>query len=404
MVVANILGNRVKDVTTAFDHPSRAGEVLAAVHRAPGIPRAQVAAALGLSSGLASDLVARLAAAGWLSEGEPAAGAGRGRPTRTLWPHPDGPLVIAAALSQETWRIEVCELGAGVVDARSAAHDRRQRPVFDAIAGALSQLWDRHGERVRGIAVSAPGTVSGTRLVQAPNIGWEDVELSALVPLRAVAANVPFRAGNDANDTAVAEHARGSAEGAEDALILFMESGVGGALIGGGRLTTGAHGMAGEFGHLPLGSRRVRCRCGALGCWNTELDAGALARRLRRPLPADEVSFSRGVLTAARDGGAPERRAVQALARALGRGTAGLVNACDPERVVLCGLAASLLAIAPTSLQRAYRDGLMSTRVLDPPPLVAGELGDRGPLVGAMEAAFAPVLARPALGGPSGDE
>jgi predicted NBD/HSP70 family sugar kinase len=384
-------------VTVSTHPPSRAGEILAAVHRSPGIPRAELAARLGLSSGLASDLVARLAAAGWLSEGEPAAGAGRGRPTRTLWPHPDGPLVIAAALSQETWRIEVCELGGGVVDARSAAHDRRQRPVFDAIAGALSQLWDRHGERVRGIAVSAPGTVSGTRLVQAPNIGWEDVELSALVPLRAVAANVPFRAGNDANDTAVAEHARGSAEGAEDALILFMESGVGGALIGGGRLTTGAHGMSGEFGHLPLGSRRARCRCGAMGCWNTELDGAALARRLGRPLPADEVSFSRGVLAAAGEGGVEERRAVQAIAVALGRGTAGLVNACDPERVVLCGLAASLLSVAREPLERAYRAGLMSTRAAAPPPLVAGVLGDRGPLVGAMEAAFAAVLARPAL-------
>jgi predicted NBD/HSP70 family sugar kinase len=377
--------------------PSRAGEILAAVHRSPGIPRAELAARLGLSSGLASDLVARLAAAGWLSEGEPAAGAGRGRPTRTLWPHPEGPLVISAGLFQETWQIEVCELGGGVVDARSAPHDRRQGPVLDAIAGALSQLWDRHGERVRGIAVSAPGTVSGTRLVQASSIGWEDVELSALVPLHAVAAGIPFRAGNDANDTALAEHARGSAEGADEALILFMESGVGGALIVGGRVTTGAHGMSGEFGHLPLGSRRVRCRCGAMGCWNTELDGAALARRLGRPLPADEVSFSLGVLRTAGEGGAAERRAVEAVARALGRGTAGLVNACDPERVVLCGLGASLLSVARAPLERAYRAGLMSTRAAAPPPLVAGVLGGRGPLVGAMEAAFAAVLTRPAL-------
>jgi predicted NBD/HSP70 family sugar kinase len=391
-------------MTTMSDHPSRAGEVLAAVHRAPGIPRAQVAAALGLSSGLASDLVARLRAAQWLSEGEPAPAAGRGRPTRTLWPHREGPLVLAAAIFHETWQVDVCELGGGVLDSLAAAHDRGRKPALVALAAGLSQAWDRHGARVRGIAVSAPGTVSATRLVQASNLGWEDVELSALLPPRAVAAAIPFIAGNDANDTAVAEHARGSAQGVEDALVLFMDSGVGGALIDGGRVSAGAHGMAGEFGHLPLGSRRLRCRCGARGCWNTELDAGALARLLRRPLPADEVSFSRGVLTAARDGGAPERRAVQALARALGRGTAGLVNACDPERVVLCGLAASLLAIAPTSLQRAYRGGLMSTRVLDPPLLVAGALGARGPLVGAMEAAFAPVLARPVLDGPSGGE
>jgi hypothetical protein len=77
------------------------------------------------------------------------------------------------------------------------------------------------------------------------------------------------------------------------------------------------------------------------------------------------------------------------------------VNACDPERVVLCGLGASLLSVARVPLERAYRAGLMSTRAVAPPPLVAGVLGDRGPLVGAMEAAFAAVLARPALGGPA---
>lgn len=384
-------------MSVVSEPPSRAGEVLAAVHRTPGIPRADLAARLGLSSGLASDLVAGLVAADWLAEGEPASAGGRGRPTRTLWPHPEGPLVAVAIILHETWRIEVCELGGGVLDQREAVHDRRRREVLRAVGEGLAAMWEAHGPRLRAIAVSAPGTVSGTRLVQAPNIGWEDVELAALRPLGAVEAGIGFHAGNDANDSAVGELARGAAEGVRDALVVFMDSGVGGALIDGGRVTSGAHGMSGELGHLPFGSRRVRCRCGAWGCWNTELDGQALARLLHRPLPADEVSFSRAVLGAAREGAPAELRAVRAVARALGRGTAGLVNACDPERVVYCGLAAELLAVAPEPLERAYREGLMSTRSLAPPPLVAGELGGRAPLVGAMEAAFAPVLAHPKL-------
>ncbi|HET9124541.1 MAG TPA: ROK family transcriptional regulator [Solirubrobacteraceae bacterium] len=377
--------------------PSRAGEVLRAVHRSPGIPRAELAARAGLSSGLASDLVARLVGEGWLSEGEPAAAAGRGRPTRTLWPHPDGPLVAAVAISHETWRIELCELGGGVVECAHAAHERRCEPVCRAVAGALEAMWRTHGPRIHAIAVSAPGIVSGTRLVQAPNLGWEDVELAALRPSEAVAAGIGFHAGNDANDSAVAELARGAAEGLSGALVVFMDSGVGGALIDCGRVTQGAHGMSGEFGHLPLGSRRVRCRCGAAGCWNTELDGAAVARLLGRSLPADEVSFTRRVLAAARDGGREEMRAARAIARALGRGTAGLVNACDPERVVFCGLATALLSVAPGVVDQAYRAALMSTRAAAPPQIVAGLLGDRAPLVGAMEAAFAPVLAHPAL-------
>ena len=377
--------------------PSRAGEVLRAVHRNPGIPRAELASRLGLSSGLASDLVARLVAAEWLSEGEPAAAGGRGRPTRTLWPHPNGPLVAAIAISHETWRIELCEIGGGVVECAHGTHDRDREAVLRAIGRALERIWREYGPRIRGAAVSAPGIVSGCRLVQAPNLGWEDVDFSSLLPREARASGISLHVGNDANDSAVAELARGAAEGLSGVLVVFMDSGVGGALIDAGRVTQGAHGMSGEFGHLPLGSRRIRCRCGASGCWNTELDGAALARLLGRPLPADEVTFTRGVLAAASEGGREEMRAVRAVARALGRGTAGLVNACDPERVVFCGLAATMLSVAPDSLGRAYLDGLMTTRAAVPPEIVAGVLGDRAPLVGAMEEAFAPVLAQPAF-------
>jgi predicted NBD/HSP70 family sugar kinase len=371
--------------------------VLRAVHRTPGIPRAELAARLGLSSGLASDLVARLVGAQWLSEGEPAAAAGRGRPTRTLWPHPEGPLVAAVAISHETWRIELCEIGGGVVDCAHGTHERDRDAVLSAVRGSLGAMWRRYGSRIRGAAVSAPGIVSGCRLVQAPNLGWEDVDFAALMPRGAVAAGVHLHVGNDANDSAVAELARGAAEGLSGVLVVFMDSGVGGALIDCGRVTQGAHGMSGEFGHLPLGSRRIRCRCGASGCWNTELDGAALARLLGRPLPADEVTFMRGVLAAASEGEREEMRAVRAVARALGRGTAGLVNACDPERVVFCGLAATMLSVAPDSVDRAYLDGLMTTRAAAPPEIVPGALGERAPLVGAMEEAFAPVLAQPAL-------
>jgi predicted NBD/HSP70 family sugar kinase len=384
-------------VSIVPEPPSRAGEVLRAVHRTPGIPRAELANRLGLSSGLASDLVARLVGAAWLSEGEPAAAAGRGRPTRTLWPHPDGPLVAAVAISHETWRIELCELGGGVVECEHDTHDRDRDAVLGAVRRGLEKMWGTYGPRIRGIAASAPGIVSGCRLVQAPNLGWEDVDFTPLLPPEAVAAGIELHVGNDANDSAVAELARGAAEGLSGVLVVFMDSGVGGALIDAGRVTQGAHGMSGEFGHLPLGSRRFRCRCGAAGCWNTELDGAALARLLNRPLPADEVTFTRGVFAAASEGGREEMRAARAVARALGRGTAGLVNACDPERVVFCGLAATMLSVAPESIDRAYVDGLMRTRAAAPPEIVAGALGDRAPLVGAMEEAFAPVLSQPAF-------
>jgi predicted NBD/HSP70 family sugar kinase len=386
----NALLDRDRDIP-----PSRAGEVLHAVHVRPGITRSEVAAELGLSSGMASDVVASLVAAHQLTQGDPVATGGPGRPTRSLWPHLGGPLVAVAAIAHEEWRVEAIALGGEVVSAAGSRHDRDAPRVLGAVGDAFAALLDAHGDRLRAFAVSAPGSVSGTRLVQAANLGWQDVELDALRPRRA--GELPLIAGNDATFSAIGELTRGAGAACASALHLFIDSGIGGALVDRGRVTTGAHGMAGEFGHMPFGSRRTLCRCGAHGCWNTELDGAALARVLDRPPPVDEVSFSREVLAAARAGAPDELAAVGAAAAALGRGAAGLVNATDPELVVLSGLAAEMLLAAPARLERAYREGLMQTIAADPPPLVAGALGDRGPLVGAMEAAFAPVLAHPVV-------
>ena len=166
-------------------------------------------------------------------------------------------------------------------------------------------------------------------------------------PRRALAAKRDGRAlvaGNDASFAAIAEARRGAAVGAGSVLHLYMDAGIGGAVIEGGRLVLGATGTAGEFGHMPFGDPAQQCRCGARGCWDTTLDGAALARALKQPQPADEVSYVRQVLAAAR--AAPvapheEVAAAQQMASSAGRGVAGLVNAFDPDIVTFGGLGAS---------------------------------------------------------------
>ena len=154
----------------------------------------------------------------------------------------------------------------------------------------------------------------------------------------------------------------------------------------------GANGHAGEFGHMPFGRRDAPCRCGARGCWNTILDGSAWARALGRPSPVDEVSFSRGVLSAARAGRGAESRIVEHAATGLGRGIAGLVNALDPEVVTLGGLAREIMHIAGDRVDRAYRTRLMAAIAAHPPMIASGTLGERAPLLGAAEHAFDAIL------------
>ena len=359
----------------------RAVAMLAAVHARPGLTRAEASRLLGIGTGGAAEVVGTLVAAGLLAEGLPAPTPARGRPTRRLTAHPEGPVVLAAAISHVSWQVDAVELGGASVDGVVGRHEGGAAPVLlTEIGDAVHELRRRLGDRVQGLGVSAPGVVVAERYVDAVSLGWTGVDLATLWPDADL-----FVADNDATLAALAESRRGAAADARAALHLRVDAGLGGALVDAGRLVGGARGTAGEFGHLPLGDPAVRCPCGAAGCWGTAVDGGALARLLHEPAPADPAGYARSVVDRAGDGEAAASAAVRAVATALGRGIGGLVNALDPDVVTLGDVAADLLAAAPVALERSYRDGLMQFRRAAPPPVVPATLGEIGPLVGAAE-------------------
>jgi predicted NBD/HSP70 family sugar kinase len=375
---------------------SAAVAVLRAVHRQPGIERTAAARKLAMTSGLTTETVARLSGLGLLSEHPVPPTGTRGRPTTALGPHPRGPLVVAVVIGHETWRTAVAQLGGTELAHAQRPHRRDPGEVLTVLADHLRSLRSRYGLRIRAVAVSVPGTTRDNRLAQAANLGWSDVDLSVLWPRDRGAR--PFLAGNDATFAAVAEARRGSAAGSASLVHLFMEAGLGGAVVEDGRPALGATGTAGEFGHMPFGDPAQPCRCGARGCWNTAIEGAAIARLLNRPPPADEVSYSRQVFAAARasltPGSTPraELGAVQAVARSVGSGAAGLANALDPSIITLGGLGRDLLDIAGDQVYPAYLAGLMQFRRTSPPPLLPAHFGSDAPLVGAIEEAFSAVL------------
>jgi predicted NBD/HSP70 family sugar kinase len=363
--------------------------VLAEMRRSPGATRAAVAQRLGLSSGSATDITARLRELALLTE-TPAAAAGRGRPTTVLAPHPDGPVVIAVDLRHEDWRCAVAGLDGrpALLDAAPHASREPERAVA-AIGQAIRGVHARLGDQVRAVGVAAAATVRDGRIVQASTLGWGPVDLTPLgLP------GIPLRIDNDATLAGVAEARDGAGAGASTALHVTVEVGVGGTLVVDGQPVRGATGAGGEFGHLPLGDRTLRCPCGALGCWDMTVDGRALARHIGDPPPRDPRTYALAVL--ARTDRAAEA-AVDRAAESLGRGIAGLVNALDPEVVTLGGLAAPLRVAAPGTFADAFADGLMTFRRAAPPPLRAAALGDDAALHGAAATALDAVLTEESL-------
>nr|WP_296766448.1 ROK family transcriptional regulator [Rhodococcus sp. (in: high G+C Gram-positive bacteria)] len=360
-----------------------AAQLIAAVRAEPGITRAAAAQHLGISSGGATELVARLKNAELLDE-TPAKSSGRGRPTSHLGPHPRGPLVIAAELRTNDWRLALADLsGTPVVDVEASVTQSDPQKLLSDMASAIKKVHERVGGRVRAISVSVAGTVSENRLVQFTTRGWSDIDLTPLTAGLPSDADIPLLVGNDATLAGLAEARTGSARGATTALHLIVAVGIGGTLVVDGMPVTGSYGAAGEYGHIPFGDKSRRCPCGARGCWDLSIDGRALAAHLGERQPEDPVAYAQALLTQDRSDNPRLRAAVDAVAGALGTGIAGLVNLHDPAVVTLGGLAAPLRNAALDRFDAEYLDGLMDFRKASPPPIVDGIHGDDGPLHGA---------------------
>src|SRR3954451_3503824 len=206
---------------------TRGTEMLRAAHTRPGVTRAAAARLLGVGTGAATEIVARLSRAKLLAEIPAAPSGGRGRPTTVLVPHPQGPLVLAATITHETWRVDVVELGGTVLATADGKHDGADWPtVAAALITRIGAFRDRYADRPRALGLAVPGTVSLAQRLDAAPLLWRDVDVHELWPDAPV-----FVAGNDATLAASAESRRGAAVGASVALHLRIEAGLGGAVV-----------------------------------------------------------------------------------------------------------------------------------------------------------------------------
>ena len=364
-----------------------AAQLVEVVRSEPGITRAAAAQRLGLGTGGATELVARMRRARLLDE-TPAPVQGRGRPTTVLGPHADGPLVLAADLRAGDWRLALAGLeGVPQVVAQGAYAGEELELVLARLADAIGAAYRRKAKRVRAIAVSVAGPISGARLGQLPSRGWNDVDLSVLTARVPDRAGVHLVLGNDATLAGLAEARTGAARGAATALHLIVAAGIGGTLVVNGDPVTGSQGAAGEYGHIPFADPALVCPCGARGCWDLTIDGRALARHRGDAPPDDPVDYVHTLLGRARRD-AKTSKAFEAVAASLGRGIGGLVNLHDPDVVTLGGVAAPLRGAAPEAFDTAYHDGLMSFRKDSPPPVRDGAHGEDGPLHGAVALAL----------------
>jgi glucokinase len=219
------------------------------------------------------------------------------------------------------------------------------------------------------------------------------------VPFRELMAErlgLPVFVDNDANLALLAESRAGAARGASHALMLTLGTGIGGGLLLGGRLYRGARGGGAELGHVVVDMDGPPCQggCPNRGCLEALASGSAIGREgaaaaaaapesaLGRALAQGREVTGALVTELAHDGDPAARGVLDAVGRRLGAGLSGLVNAFQPEVVVIGGgaVAAGDLLLGPAR-------EVVAERALPPMReevrIVSAELAEEAGMIGA---------------------
>jgi glucokinase len=255
--------------------------------------------------------------------------------------------VIVAVDVGATWIRTALADGRGNLHAKAATPTPRDgtpeeilAPLHAAIEALLaSRPPAGPGPHPTAIGVAAIGPLdarTGTLVGRPPNLGegWRDLPLGPALSNR---YDMPCHVERDTNVSALGERAFGVARGLEDFLYLTVSSGIGGAVFSDRHLLTGAHGYAGELGHMPVDLDGPPCGCGLHGCIEAIASGTALAATAQRLQLGDDA---RALVAAAAAGDPAATAALDRARTAFAAFAVGLVNAFDPAAIVVGGAVA----------------------------------------------------------------
>jgi len=373
--------------------------VLQRLHIGGPVSRSELVALTGLNRSTVGALVAELAEQGLVIEAPGSAGS-VGRPSLMVMPQPRSAIVLAFDFRVDRTVGAVVGLGGETI---SRVERSRQRSEF-APDLSVAQLIDMAHELLEevpeetlwvGTGVGLPGIVNERTGVvsQAPNLGWIDVPFAQMVTdaLRKEFGEVPTTVTSNAADLgALAEHTRGAAVDSGNVIYISGEVGIGGGVVLGGALMTGAGGSGGEIGHMIVNPTGVECRCGSRGCWETVIGRGAVLSCIQ---DSNFVGDAQDVIDAALAGDAAVQERLANVGRWLGIGLVNLINIFNPEVIVLGGHLGQLYPVVAKEVNEQISHALRAPR--EQARIAIPRLGEDSTLIGASESAFASLLSRP---------
>lgn len=251
---------------------------------------------------------------------------------------------------------------------------RRPTPTADLLVGVLQEIVLELGEHDT-VGVGVPGLISRQGVIRSsPNMSTA-IEMPVRERL-SDALGERVWCDNDATCATLAEWQMGAGVGAQDMVLVTLGTGIGGGIVSGGVLQHGAHGHAGEAGHMVVDAHGDPCPCGQRGCWERYASGAGLAR-LAGGLSGEEV------VGRARRGDGAAVTVVNTYCEWVALGLANLANFSDPDVMVIGGGVMEAVDILLPPIRQHFARLLYAPSHRQHPRVVGAELGERAGAIGA---------------------
>lgn len=323
--------------------------VLRAIRTGQPLSRADVARGTGLQRSTVSLIVEQLINEQWVVEGG-LSRLPRGRKPTLLMLNVEKAAIIGINVMPSLTQMVLADLSTAFRSGESFPTPREPAALVTAIARRIARWREAFpGTTYEAIGVSLPGRIDlHTQMLSfAPNLGWKDVDIKT--PLER-ATGLPVLLDNAANACALSETWAGPFAGVQDLIAVAVSEGIGTGIISNGHLVRGAHGAAGEFGHMCLDPAGPACNCGSRGCWEAFASNAAAIRnynfgieyssgrsRRKKPKPSASVTNFSDLLVLAEHGDAMAREVLDRMGFYLGLGLATLVKGLAPSVITIVG-------------------------------------------------------------------
>lgn len=365
------------------------GHLLDLIRATGGMSRQQLLASTGMSRATLYERLETLLRRNLIYEAESMEATG-GRRSRKIRFEDRGRVVLAIALGQTHATVAVSDINGQQIRSRTVQH--RINAPAPAVLQPLIRIGTEllataPGETLVGIGVSVPAPVdAGTGYVVHPTTipEWEP---DAVVASISSQWHVPIVVENDARAGALGECTTNN----ETTVYVKVGTGIGCGIVVDGAILRGAHGAAGDIGHIHIASDGPLCRCGRRGCLATFSSGSALIDRLNNQgiTNLDEI-------TRAAEQGHPHVLAqLLSAADVLGRALAATVTTVNPNKLVLGGKIGTIPYFAERVRSRVLQD--VVERIAEGLVVVLGRTGDHAAVDGLTRLVMGKVFAPDAI-------